>query len=77
MFLFYPRQTQGDYSMTAHKKKMWDYLELSNTLIVNNVTLDHHGDYTCTASSGKMEKSATASLIVYGESHFSGRLYTE
>ncbi|XP_016886676.1 vascular endothelial growth factor receptor 2 isoform X2 [Cynoglossus semilaevis] len=57
--------TQGDYSMTAHKKKMWDYLELSNTLIVNNVTLDHHGDYTCTASSGKMEKSATASLIVY------------
>nr|XP_020499442.1 vascular endothelial growth factor receptor 2 isoform X1 [Labrus bergylta] len=48
-----------------HKKKLWNSLELSNTLIVENVTVDHTGEYTCTASSGKMEKSATAYLKVY------------
>ncbi|XP_028259922.1 vascular endothelial growth factor receptor 2 isoform X2 [Parambassis ranga] len=49
----------------SHKKKLWDTLELSNTLIVDNVTVDHTGEYTCTASSGQMEKSATAFLKVY------------
>lgn len=51
---------------TPHKKKLWDSLELSNTLIVENVTVDHTGEYTCTASSGLMEKSASALLKVYG-----------
>ncbi|XP_029355293.1 vascular endothelial growth factor receptor 2 isoform X2 [Echeneis naucrates] len=50
---------------TPHKKKLWNSLELSNTLIVENVTVDHSGEYTCTASSGKMEKSASAVLKVY------------
>ncbi|XP_019937018.2 vascular endothelial growth factor receptor 2 isoform X2 [Paralichthys olivaceus] len=50
---------------TPHKKKLWNSLELSNTLIVENVTLDHSGEYTCTASSGKMEKSASAVLKVF------------
>lgn len=48
-----------------HKKKLWNSLELSNTLTVENVTVDHTGEYTCTASSGQMEKSASASLKVY------------
>uniref|UniRef100_A0AAQ5ZMY5 receptor protein-tyrosine kinase n=1 Tax=Amphiprion ocellaris TaxID=80972 RepID=A0AAQ5ZMY5_AMPOC len=39
---------------------------LSNTLIVENVTVDHTGEFTCTASSGQMEKSASAFLKVYG-----------
>uniref|UniRef100_A0A665U9A2 receptor protein-tyrosine kinase n=1 Tax=Echeneis naucrates TaxID=173247 RepID=A0A665U9A2_ECHNA len=47
------------------QKKLWNSLELSNTLIVENVTVDHSGEYTCTASSGKMEKSASAVLKVY------------
>ncbi|KAM3620560.1 uncharacterized protein V6R79_025347 [Siganus canaliculatus] len=50
---------------TPHKKKLWNSLELSNTLIVENVTIDHTGEYTCTASSGLMEKSASALLKVY------------
>ncbi|XP_054458768.1 vascular endothelial growth factor receptor 2 isoform X2 [Anoplopoma fimbria] len=50
---------------TPHKKKLWNSLELSNTLIVENVTVDHMGEYTCTASSGKMEKSASAFLKVF------------
>ncbi|XP_044056049.1 vascular endothelial growth factor receptor 2 isoform X1 [Siniperca chuatsi] len=50
---------------TPHKKKLWNSLELSNTLIVENVTVDHTGKYTCTASSGQMEKSASAFLKVY------------
>ncbi|XP_076582857.1 vascular endothelial growth factor receptor 2 isoform X1 [Chaetodon auriga] len=50
---------------TPHKKKLWNSLELSNTLIVENVTVDHTGEYTCTASSGLMEKSASAYLKVY------------
>ncbi|XP_032381840.1 vascular endothelial growth factor receptor 2 isoform X2 [Etheostoma spectabile] len=50
---------------TPHKKKLWNSLELSNTLIVENVTVDHTGEYTCTASSGQMEKSASAFLKVY------------
>ncbi|KAF1386139.1 hypothetical protein PFLUV_G00115060 [Perca fluviatilis] len=50
---------------TPHKKKLWNSLELSNTLIVENVTVDHTGEFTCTASSGKMEKSASAFLKVY------------
>ncbi|XP_074524690.1 vascular endothelial growth factor receptor 2 isoform X2 [Halichoeres trimaculatus] len=50
---------------TPHKKKLWNSLELSNTLIVENVTVNHTGRYTCTASSGQMEKSASATLTVY------------
>ncbi|XP_075895260.1 vascular endothelial growth factor receptor 2 isoform X2 [Nelusetta ayraudi] len=50
---------------TPHKKKLWNSLELSNTLVVDNVTVDHTGEFTCTASSGLMEKSATASLQVF------------
>ncbi|XP_008297578.1 vascular endothelial growth factor receptor 2 isoform X1 [Stegastes partitus] len=49
----------------SHKKKLWNSLELSNTLIVENVTVDHTGEFTCTASSGQMEKSASAFLKVY------------
>uniref|UniRef100_A0A8C4GSN7 receptor protein-tyrosine kinase n=1 Tax=Dicentrarchus labrax TaxID=13489 RepID=A0A8C4GSN7_DICLA len=51
---------------TPHKKKLWNSLEMSNTLVVENVTVDHTGEYTCTASSGLMEKSASAFLKVYG-----------
>lgn len=51
---------------TPHKKKLWSSLELSNTLIVENVTVEHTGEYTCTASSGQMEKAASAYLKVYG-----------
>lgn len=50
---------------TPHKKKLWNSLELSNTLIVENVTVDHTGEYTCTASSGLMKKSASAFVKVY------------
>nr|XP_020459029.1 vascular endothelial growth factor receptor 2 isoform X1 [Monopterus albus] len=49
----------------SHRKKLWDSLELSSTLIVDNVTIDRTGEYTCTASSGQMEKSASAFLKVY------------
>uniref|UniRef100_UPI0037E8487E vascular endothelial growth factor receptor 2 isoform X2 n=1 Tax=Semicossyphus pulcher TaxID=241346 RepID=UPI0037E8487E len=51
--------------VTPHKKKLWNSLKLLNTLIIENVTVDHTGDYTCTASSGQMEKSASAFLKVY------------
>ncbi|KAF7667685.1 hypothetical protein LDENG_00052750 [Lucifuga dentata] len=50
---------------TSHKKKLWNSLELSNTLIVENVTVNHTGEYTCTASSGQMDKSTSAFLKVY------------
>lgn len=49
-----------------HKKKLWNSLELSNTLIVENVTVAHGGEFICSASSGQMEKSASAFLTVYG-----------
>lgn len=48
-----------------HKKKLWRSLELSNTLVVENVTVAHGGEITCTASSGQMQKSASALLTVY------------
>lgn len=51
-----------------HRKKLWNSLELSNTLTVENVTVEHTGEFTCTASSGQMEKSASVFLKVYGES---------
>ncbi|XP_061636703.1 vascular endothelial growth factor receptor 2 isoform X2 [Phyllopteryx taeniolatus] len=51
--------------MTPHKKKLWDSLVLSNKLVVDNVTVEHTGEYTCTASSGAMEKSASAFLKVH------------
>lgn len=51
----------------SHKKKLWNSLELSNTLIVDNVTVNHTGEYTCTASSGQMDKSTSAFLKVYGK----------
>ncbi|XP_041696266.2 vascular endothelial growth factor receptor 2 [Coregonus clupeaformis] len=50
---------------TSHKKKLWNHLELSNKLIVENVTVNYTGEYKCTASSGQMVKSASTSLMVY------------
>ncbi|XP_013889993.1 vascular endothelial growth factor receptor 2, partial [Austrofundulus limnaeus] len=49
----------------SQKKKLWNSLELSNTLIVENVTVNHTGEFTCVASSGQMEKRASAYLKVY------------
>uniref|UniRef100_A0A673NJM9 receptor protein-tyrosine kinase n=1 Tax=Sinocyclocheilus rhinocerous TaxID=307959 RepID=A0A673NJM9_9TELE len=37
-------------------RKLWNSLELSNTLIVENVTVNDTGEYICTASSGQMQK---------------------
>lgn len=51
--------------VTPHKEKLWNSLELSQTLIVDNVTVDHTGKYTCAVSSGLMDKSASVSLKVY------------
>ncbi|RXN15192.1 vascular endothelial growth factor receptor 2 isoform X1 [Labeo rohita] len=53
------------YETRSHKKKLWNSLELSNTLVVENVTLNDTGEYICTASSGQMQKIARAALIVY------------
>ena len=68
--LIHPPQTTKNGSEDFHKKankvRLWNSLELSNTLTVDNVTVDHTGEYTCTASSGQMEKSASAFLKVYG-----------
>ncbi|KAL1022594.1 hypothetical protein UPYG_G00029680 [Umbra pygmaea] len=49
----------------SHKKKLWSSLELSSTLIMENVTVDYIGVFTCTASSGQMVKTASASLEVF------------
>ncbi|XP_051501062.1 vascular endothelial growth factor receptor 2-like isoform X1 [Myxocyprinus asiaticus] len=53
------------YDIKSNKKKLWNSLELSNSLIVQNVTINDTGEYICTASSGQMQKTAHASLIVY------------
>ncbi|XP_052441858.1 vascular endothelial growth factor receptor 2 isoform X1 [Carassius gibelio] len=53
------------YETRSYKKKLWNSLELSNTLIVENVTVNDTGEYICTASSGQMQKIARAALIVY------------
>uniref|UniRef100_A0A673W0T6 receptor protein-tyrosine kinase n=1 Tax=Salmo trutta TaxID=8032 RepID=A0A673W0T6_SALTR len=60
-----PVNGSGRTYITSHKKKLWSSLELSNTLIVENVTGNYTGKYTCTASSGKMVKTASASLVVF------------
>ncbi|XP_076009360.1 vascular endothelial growth factor receptor 2 isoform X2 [Genypterus blacodes] len=60
-----PVNGSGAPHTLSHKKKLWNTLELSNTLIVDNVTVNHTGEYTCTASSGQMDKSTTAFLKVY------------
>ncbi|XP_043985023.1 vascular endothelial growth factor receptor 2 isoform X2 [Gambusia affinis] len=57
--------SDGGFHTVPNKKKLWDSLDLSNTLIVENVTVDHSGDYTCTVSSGQMEKSASAYVTVF------------
>ncbi|KAA0708703.1 Vascular endothelial growth factor receptor 2 [Triplophysa tibetana] len=56
---------QSRYITKSNKKKLWNSLELSSTLIVENVTINDTGDYVCTASSMQMQKIASASLIVY------------
>ncbi|KAI5090429.1 vascular endothelial growth factor receptor 2 precursor [Silurus meridionalis] len=53
------------YDTRPHKKKLGNSLELSNILILENITINDTGDYVCTASSRKMSKSSRASLIVY------------
>ncbi|XP_016115941.1 vascular endothelial growth factor receptor 2-like [Sinocyclocheilus grahami] len=53
------------YESKSYKKKLWNSLELSNTLVVENVTVNDTGEYICTASSGQMQKIARAALIVY------------
>ncbi|KAI4890009.1 hypothetical protein NFI96_010860 [Prochilodus magdalenae] len=57
--------TQMRYETKSYKKKLWNSLELSNLLIIENVTVSDMGRYICTASSGQMVKIAQASLIVY------------
>ncbi|TRY94944.1 hypothetical protein DNTS_013094 [Danionella cerebrum] len=57
--------SRSRYETKSFKKKLWNSLELSNTIIVENVTLNDTGDYICTASSGQMQKIARASLTVY------------
>ncbi|KAG7263218.1 hypothetical protein CRUP_036224, partial [Coryphaenoides rupestris] len=54
-----------DFHTVANKQKLWNSLELSSKLTVDNVTVNHTGEYTCTASSGQMERSASAFLKVY------------
>ncbi|XP_030627154.1 vascular endothelial growth factor receptor 2 [Chanos chanos] len=53
------------HSERSYKKKLWNSLELSNALIVENVTVNDTGEYTCTASSGQMIKTSRAYVIVY------------
>ncbi|KAM9384280.1 vascular endothelial growth factor receptor 2 isoform 3-T3 [Pholidichthys leucotaenia] len=53
------------FHTVSYKKKLWNTLELSNTITVDSVTMDHTGDYSCTASSGQMEKSASVYLKVF------------
>ncbi|XP_061094805.1 vascular endothelial growth factor receptor 2 isoform X2 [Conger conger] len=48
-----------------HKKKLWDSLELSSALILDNVSISDSGDYVCSASSGQMTKTSRATLVVY------------
>uniref|UniRef100_A0A3P9HNY4 receptor protein-tyrosine kinase n=1 Tax=Oryzias latipes TaxID=8090 RepID=A0A3P9HNY4_ORYLA len=55
----------GKLHTIPHKKKLWNSLELSNTLIVENVTTEHSGEFICTASSGQMDESASAYVKVY------------
>ncbi|TSN30195.1 Vascular endothelial growth factor receptor 2 [Bagarius yarrelli] len=57
--------TRRHYETKPHKKKLFDSLELTNTLILENVTVNDTGEYLCIASSSKMAKSSHASLIVY------------
>uniref|UniRef100_A0A672KSS6 receptor protein-tyrosine kinase n=1 Tax=Sinocyclocheilus grahami TaxID=75366 RepID=A0A672KSS6_SINGR len=58
------------YESKSYKKKLWNSLELSNTLVVENVTVNDTGEYICTASSGQMQKIARAALIVYSMCFF-------
>ncbi|XP_066532939.1 vascular endothelial growth factor receptor 2 [Hoplias malabaricus] len=53
------------YETRSYKKKLWNSLEMSNLLIMENITINDIGEYICTASSGQMSKTAKASLIVY------------
>ncbi|KAJ8277103.1 hypothetical protein GJAV_G00071510 [Gymnothorax javanicus] len=48
-----------------YKRKLWDSLVLSSSLILENVSLSDTGDYICSASSGQMTKSSRATLVVY------------
>ncbi|XP_058495150.1 vascular endothelial growth factor receptor 2 isoform X1 [Solea solea] len=57
--------TSRNYSTSPQKIKLWNSQKLLNTLKVENVTVDHSGEYTCSASSGHMVKSATVSLKVF------------
>ncbi|XP_060773450.1 vascular endothelial growth factor receptor 2 isoform X2 [Neoarius graeffei] len=53
------------YETKPHKEKLWNSLHLTNTLILENVTINDTGEYVCTASSNKMVKSSQAYLMVY------------
>ncbi|XP_027001975.2 vascular endothelial growth factor receptor 2 [Tachysurus fulvidraco] len=59
------QSTRRRYETKPHKRKLFDSLELTNTLILENVTINDTGEYVCTASSSKMVKSSHASLVVY------------
>lgn len=59
--------TRRNYDTKPHRTKLFDSLEMTNTLILENVTLNDTGEYVCTASSSKMIRSSHASLVVYGK----------
>ncbi|XP_066575995.1 vascular endothelial growth factor receptor 2 isoform X2 [Amia ocellicauda] len=61
----YPAWKENRTEIKPHKNKFVDYLELSSTLIIENVKLNDNGEYICTASSGRMEKTGSVILTVY------------
>ncbi|XP_033869576.3 vascular endothelial growth factor receptor 2-like isoform X2 [Acipenser ruthenus] len=63
----YPASKENRSVNDTNKKKSFNVLELSSTLTVLNVTLNDTGDYICTASSGRMEKTNKTTLKVYAK----------
>ncbi|KAM9435384.1 vascular endothelial growth factor receptor 2 isoform 2-T2 [Clarias gariepinus] len=53
------------YETKSYKKKLWNSLELTNMLILENITINDTGEYVCTVSSSKMVKSNRSFLMVY------------
>ncbi|MGH0154255.1 UNVERIFIED_CONTAM: hypothetical protein FKN15_033628, partial [Acipenser sinensis] len=63
----YPASKENRSVSDTNKKKSLKVLELSSTLTVLNITLNDTGDYICTASSGRMEKTNKTTLKVYAK----------
>lgn len=71
------RWFKDDVPISEHKGiRVNEVADYSSTLLFESLTLDHKGNYTCTASNHAGTMSHTASMIIHGKYNFTSYAFS-